>query len=57
VELVYGEEYERVADAYSREKQEQNWGRAKREALIAGTPELLSALATKKFYKNRPLVE
>ena len=57
IELVYGEEYDRVADAYYREKQVQNWGRAKREALIDGKPELLSALAKKKFYKNTPLVE
>jgi predicted GIY-YIG superfamily endonuclease len=57
VELVYGEEYERVVDAYAREKQVQNWGRAKREALIAGKPEILPALAKKKFYKSSPLVE
>ena len=57
VELVYGEEYDRVVDAYTREKQVQNWGRSKREALIDGKPELLSALAKKKFYKNTPLVE
>ena len=57
IELVYGEEYDRVADAYYRDKQVQNWGRAKREALIDGKPELLSALAKKKFYKNTPLVE
>lgn len=62
VELVYGEEYDRVADAYYREKQVQNWGRAKREALINGNVELLPALAKKKFVKNKntkstPLVE
>jgi putative endonuclease len=57
VELVYGEEYDRIADAYYREKQVQNWGRAKREALIDGKPELLPKLAKKKFYKNPPLVE
>ena len=57
VELVYGEEYERVVDAYAREKQVQNWSRAKREALIAGKPELLPALARKVFYKKPPLVE
>ncbi|MFZ5886932.1 MAG: GIY-YIG nuclease family protein [Chloroflexota bacterium] len=53
VELVYAEEYERVADAYYREKQVQNWSRAKREALINGTPELLPALAKKKFDKKK----
>ena len=62
VELVYSEEYERVADAFKREKQVQNWGRAKREALINGRIDLLPALAKKKFTKkllveNNPLVE
>lgn len=53
VKLVYSEEYERVVDAFNREKQVQNWSRAKREALIKGTPELLPALAKKKFEKNK----
>jgi putative endonuclease len=57
VELVYGEEYASMADAYAREEQVQNWSRAKREALIDGRPELLSALAKKRFYKDPPLVE
>jgi predicted GIY-YIG superfamily endonuclease len=57
VEVVYAEEYERITDAYAREKQVQNWSRAKREALINGKPELLSALAKKRFDKNSPLVE
>ena len=53
VELVYCEEYERVTDAYNREKQVQGWTRRKREALIHGTPELLPLLAKKVFDKNR----
>ena len=53
VKLVYSEEYERVADAYAREKQVQNWSRAKREALINGHLETLSKLAKKDFTKNR----
>ncbi len=62
MELVYGEEYDRVVDAYAREKQVQNWGRAKREALISGEVELLPPLAKKKFVKKQgnksnPLVE
>jgi putative endonuclease len=62
VGLVYGEEYDKVADAYYREKQVQNWGRAKREALINGNVELLPPLAKKKFEKKQnnkstPLVE
>ncbi|MDR0656238.1 MAG: GIY-YIG nuclease family protein, partial [Treponema sp.] len=34
VKLVYYEEYERVSDAYLREKQVQKWCRKKKEALI-----------------------
>ena len=62
MELVYGEEYDKVVDAYSREKQVQNWGRAKREALINSNLEILPPLAKKKFEKKKnlkkpPLVE
>ncbi|NJC96175.1 MAG: hypothetical protein C3F07_11350 [Anaerolineales bacterium] len=57
VKLVYSEESERVVDAYAREKQVQNWSRAKREALIKGNPEDLPKLAKKKFKKKDPLVE
>ena len=53
VQLVYCEEYERVADAFYREKQVQGWTRRKREALINGSPELLPALAKKVFDKSR----
>ena len=57
VKLVYSEEYEKVVDAYTREKQVQNWSRAKREALINGNEESLPKLAKKKFKKKDPLVE
>ena len=53
VKLVYCEEYERIDDAFYREKQVQGWRRAKREALINGTPELLPALAKKVFDRNK----
>jgi putative endonuclease len=53
VKLVYSEEYERVTDAYAREKQVQNWSRAKREALINGYQESLPILAKKKFEKKK----
>lgn len=53
VKLVYGEEYDRVADAYTREKQVQGWRRAKREALINGDLELLPLLAKKIFDKRK----
>jgi len=57
VKLVYSEEYERISDAYSREKQVQNWSRAKREALINGNHDWLPKLAKKNFNKRKPLVE
>ncbi len=62
VRLVYCEEYERVSDAYYREKQVQGWRREKRQALIDGDPELLPRLARKVFNKNgildnEPVVE
>ena len=53
VKLVYCEAYDRVADAFYREKQVQGWTRRKREALINGTPELLPALAKKIFDKKK----
>ena len=36
VKLVYYEEYERIEDAFEREKQVQRWSRKKKEALIYG---------------------
>ena len=61
VQLVYCEEYDRVADAFYREKQVQGWTRRKLEALINGSPNLLPALAKKVFdkgkIKDNPVVE
>jgi len=57
VELVHAEEFDRVADAYLREKQVQNWSRAKREALIAGDPARISTAAKKHFRGRGPQVE
>ena len=53
VKLVYCEEYDRIDDAFYREKQVQGWRRAKREALINGDSQLLPALAKKVFNKNK----
>jgi len=36
VELVFAQEFDRIDDAYAREKQVQGWSRAKRAALIDG---------------------
>ena len=49
VELVWHEEHEHVGSAFSREKQIQNWSRAKRLALIAGDYEGLPELSKKNF--------
>ncbi len=48
VELIYVEEYERIDDAFFREKQIQGWNRAKKEALINGEYEKLPSLSIPK---------
>ncbi|AMB57569.1 GIY-YIG nuclease family protein [Microterricola viridarii] len=45
VTLAFDEEYERVDEAYAREKQIQGWSRAKREALISANFALLPELS------------
>lgn len=45
VKLVYFEEYERIDEAFSREKQVQGWSRRKKEVLINGEFEKLPSLA------------
>ncbi len=55
VKLVYFEEYERIDQAFYREKQVQGWSRKKKEALIDGMPQKLHNLAVCKnetHYKN-----
>lgn len=49
VRLVYYEEFEDIQSAFNREKQVQNWSKAKREALIAGDLHKLKEAAKKKF--------
>ena len=49
VKLVYFEEFERIDQAFYREKQIQNWGRAKKRALIEHNNIDLSELAKKLF--------
>lgn len=51
VVLVYTEEYNRIEDAFKREKQVQGWSRQKKEALINGHSELLPKLAV--AYRDR----
>ncbi|HPA12199.1 MAG TPA: GIY-YIG nuclease family protein [Bacteroidales bacterium] len=45
VTLVYYEEFQRIDDAFYREKQVQGWSRAKKEALIKGENNLLNELS------------
>ncbi len=45
VELVYYEEYQRIDEAFYREKQIQGWRREKKEALINGESDKLPELA------------
>ena len=45
VKLVYFEEFQRIDEAFYREKQVQGWSRKKKEALINGKAELLPKLA------------
>ena len=55
VKLVYFEEYQRIDEAFNREKQVQGWGRKKKEALINGTFDNLHNLAectNSTHYKN-----
>lgn len=45
VKLVYYEEFQRIDEAFNREKQVQGWSRKKKEALINRTVENLHALS------------
>ncbi len=48
VKLVYFEEFQRIDEAFYREKQVQGWSRKKKEALINGEYEKLSELSKSK---------
>jgi len=55
VKLIYFEEFQRIDDAFYREKQVQGWSRKKKEALINGDNNLLNKLSECKndsHYKN-----
>ena len=55
VKLVYFEEYQRIDEAFRREKQVQGWSRNKKEALINGKFDDLHTLAectNSTHYKN-----
>jgi putative endonuclease len=52
IDLVYYEEYERIDEAFYREKQIQGWSHKKKKALVEGKSELLPVLAKKVFKKS-----
>ncbi|WP_308467457.1 hypothetical protein [Rathayibacter soli] len=53
MKLVYAEDYNRIDEAFAREKQVQSWSRAKRQALIDGRLDALSALSRKRRMPRR----
>jgi putative endonuclease len=54
VKLVYCEPYDRVEDAYRREKQIQGWSRRKKQALIEGNIENLIEFSKNYTQYGRP---
>jgi len=52
VKLVYYEEYDRIDEAFYREKQIQGWSRKKKKALVEGRLNDLPALA--RAYRDLP---
>lgn len=48
VRLLYCEQFDRIEDAFRREKQMQGWGRAKRLALVHLRGETLPGLSKKR---------
>jgi len=48
IALVYSEEFASYGEAFRREQQVKHWGRAKKEALIAGKLDESKRLAKKK---------
>lgn len=56
VKLVYYEEYQRIDEAFYREKQVQGWSRKKKQALINGWEDELKKLAeclNESSHKNK----
>lgn len=52
VTLVYYETFQRIDEAFRREKQIQGWSRKKKEALINNSPNDLPKLSESKNNKN-----
>ena len=59
VQLIYFEEFDRIDEAFYREKQIQGWGRKKKEALISGETNLLHDLSECQnisHFKNKDVI-
>jgi len=54
IELVYCEPYDRIDEAFNREKQIQGWSRRKKQALIEGNQEILIEFAKNYTEHGRP---
>jgi putative endonuclease len=52
VELVYYEEFDRIDEAFAREKQIQNWSQSKKNALIENNKDKLKLLSEFKNISN-----
>ena len=57
VKLIYAEEFDRVADAFYREKQVQGWSRAKKIALMSNNWNSLRILAECQNYSHCENIE
>jgi putative endonuclease len=55
IKLVYYEEFQRIDDAFLREKQVQGWSRKKKEALIKNKQDLLPDLSRSYSEINKEL--
>ncbi|MEO8149889.1 MAG: GIY-YIG nuclease family protein [Bacteroidia bacterium] len=56
VELVYFEEFQRIDEAFYREKQVQGWSRKKKEALINGEHDKLPQLSKNYTEFGKPVL-
>ncbi|HWM33377.1 MAG TPA: GIY-YIG nuclease family protein [Pseudolysinimonas sp.] len=52
ITLVFAQEYDRIDDAYAREKQIQGWSRAKRRALIEQNYDSLPSLSGSRYRRE-----
>ena len=56
VKMIYFESFNKIGQAFKREKQIQGWSRKKKEALIKGNYDLLKILA-KNYTEHREEIE